>query len=257
MRMMKTFESAHEFALYCPLVSELAHDSQADIYQLSDPELVQRIVTVLRLEKGDTIILFDSLLHVKATIVGFDGRRSITIQLHDIEKNKRLTPEIQWLLPLLKREAFEEALYSLCELGATSVQPVLTQKTTRFWAGEKEGLRAQRIMIAAAEQSKQFVMPFVHPIIPLELCVIQSLQPAVVKLFFDPAGIPLREAVAIIESQRIHHIIACTGPEGDLTYEEKLLLTDQGFIFCALTPTILRAQEALVVGLGALRSLLS
>ena len=108
-------------------------------------------------------------------------------------------------------------------------------------------------MRAAAEQSKQFVLPKLYPIIPLEMKVY---PPTVTKLFFDPAGILLKEALIYIEQKRSDEIVACVGPEGDLTYEEKLKLTDQGFIFCALTPTILRAHQAVTIGLGVLRSLL-
>jgi RsmE family RNA methyltransferase len=46
------------------------------------------------------------------------------------------------------------------------------------------------------------------------------------------------------------------GPEGDLTDQEKVLLKQNGFIFCALTPTILRACEAIALGAGVVRSIL-
>ena len=46
------------------------------------------------------------------------------------------------------------------------------------------------------------------------------------------------------------------GPEGDLTHEEKQFVDDHGFIFCKLTPTIMRAHQAVAVGLGVLRSML-
>ena len=39
----------------------------------------------------------------------------------------------------------------------------------------------------------------------------------------------------IIQQRKAQEIIACAGPEGDLSYEEKLKLNDQGFIFTALT----------------------
>ncbi len=222
---------------------------------IQDPELVHRIGTVLRLEKGEEIVLFDVSHHWIATIIDIDPRRSVTIHFHDIHQNKRLSPAIDWLLPVLKREAFEEALYTLTELGATSIQPVLTQKTQRVWAGEKEEVRCKKIMIAAAEQSKQYALPEIQPIIPLEMWLMKAQSPLTMKLFFDAQGIPLGEALALIEHQKIHHLIALAGPEGDLSYEEKLMITDQGFIFCALTPTVLRAQQAVAVGLGALRSL--
>jgi len=46
------------------------------------------------------------------------------------------------------------------------------------------------------------------------------------------------------------------GPEGDLTAQEKELLKERGVQFLRLTPTILRAQQAVVVAMGIFRSLL-
>ncbi len=65
---------------------------------------------------------------------------------------------------MLKREAFEQAVYSLCEMGATSIYPVRTVKTAQSWGSEKDYVRVRTSMIAAAEQAKQFVIPTVHPV---------------------------------------------------------------------------------------------
>ena len=54
----------------------------------------------------------------------------------------------------------------------------------------------------------------------------------------------------------IEPIYGSVGPEGDLTLEEKAYLKQLGFVFCALTPTVLRAQQAVALGLGVLRSYL-
>lgn len=253
---MQAYDTAHQFAFYSDAVAIIMRDSRIDVYQITDPELIYRIVSVLRLERSDKIILFDSGHHVLATIVHIDAKKSVTIQIHEIMPNKALTPTIHWLLPLLKREAFEEALYTLTELGAQSIQPVLTQKTVRFFGGDKEIVRCQKILRAAAEQSKQFIVPLLQPIIPLDIWLMKSAAPLVMKIFFDPSGMPLREALELIEHQKPQEIIACVGPEADLTYEEKKVLNDHGFIFCALTKTVLRAQQAVAVGLGCLRSLL-
>ncbi len=253
---MKPFDTTHQFAFYLEKVGALRGEAHAELHHISEPELVHRIVSVLRLERTDKIILFDSNYHIVASIVQIDATKSIAIQVHEIVENKQLTPYVHWLLPLLKREAFEEALYTLTELGAQSIQPLLTQKTIRFFGGDREISRCQKIIIAAAEQSKQFVLPILQPIIPLDIWLMKSVPPATTKIFFDPAGFPLREVVQLIERQKPLEVIACAGPEGDLTYEEKLMLNDQGFVFCALTQTVLRAQQAVAVGLGSLRSLI-
>lgn len=256
-KVMKAYDTTHQFAFYSNSVKDICCQPRVDVYHITESELVYRLTSVLRIERGDRIILFDSSHHISATIVQADAKKSVAIQIHEIAANKQLTPTIQWLLPLLKREAFEEALYTLTELGVQSIQPLLTQKTIRFFGGDREISRCQKILKAAAEQSKQFILPLLQPIIPLDIWLMKSVPPSTTKIFFDPSGLPLKEVLGLIERQKSAEIIACAGPEGDLTYEEKLKLNDQGFIFCALTPTILRAQQAVAVGLGSLRSLLS
>lgn len=246
----------HQFALYYEPVAVIVQERRQDIYHITDPEMVHRIVTILRLEKSDKIILFNTAYHVFATITGFEPKKSVTIEVNSVEHNKQQIPVINWVLPLLKRDAFESALYTLTEMGVQSIQPVLTQKTIRFFGGDREVSRCKKILIAAAEQSKQFVLPELQPIIPLDLWLLKSQAPSAVKIFFDPLGCSLKEAMSIIEQHKPCEIIAAAGPEGDLTYEEKQRLTDQGFIFVALTKTVLRAEQAIAVGLGALRSLL-
>lgn len=253
---MNIQDTAHQFAFYFEKMDSIRQEKHKDVHHIIDPELVYRIISVLRLERHDRIILFDSRHHLYATIIDAEVKKSVTIQIQEIRENKQLKPTIHWLLPLLKREAFEEALYTLTELGAQTIQPLLTQKTVRFFAGEREMVRSQKILVAAAEQSKQFVIPLLQPIIPLDVWLLKSQHPDSAKIFFDPAGLPLGEVIELIKHKKPLEIIACAGPEGDLTYEEKAMLNDQGFVFCALTQTVLRAQQALAIGLGSLRSLL-
>jgi len=42
------------------------------------------------------------------------------------------------LLPLLKRDAFEQAVYGLVEAGVNDIQPVITEKTNCKWGGGAE-----------------------------------------------------------------------------------------------------------------------
>lgn len=245
----------HEFAFYSDSVRFIAQNkSHLDIQEIFDEVLVHRLITVLRLQKGDNIILFDSHYHIKCSIVDFDYKKSITIEIYEIEHNQSLSPNITWLLPLLKREAFEEAIYVLTAMGVQDIQPIITQKTHKF-GFEKQENRLKRIMIAAAEQSKQFILPNMHPIIPLEFWFSKRIENTV-QVFFDVSGVSLKNFIDLVQLEHFNRIIALVGPEGDLTNGEKMALASNNFIFCTLTKTILRSEQAITVALGALRSLL-
>ncbi len=247
----------HEFAFYAPIVSSIVQRSaHQDIYELIEPDLIHRIATVLRLEKGERCILFDTKYHIKGTILCIEPKKKIVIEFHSIEPNRILNPHITWVLPLLKREAFEESLYSLTQMAAQVIQPILTQKTSKLWQNEKDAIRTQKIMISAAEQAKQFAIPSVMPILPFDVWLAQLQKTPGKRLFFDAQGQGAKNIISSLWVERPDHIIAVTGPEGDLSAIEKEMLREQQFTFCALTPTILRAQQAIAVGLGLLRSLL-
>ncbi|MBA3751639.1 RsmE family RNA methyltransferase [Candidatus Dependentiae bacterium] len=251
---MKTPLRAHEFAFYSESVKHIRSTAPGLTAVLAEKELVNRILKIVRLQKDDHFVLFDDTHSVKATFLRTDSPKSILISIDDVRVHSALTPTIHWLLPLMKREAFEESLYTLTEMGATSIQPLLTEKTGRMWLGEKERIRCHKIMIAAAEQSKQFLIPLLFPVCSLiEWSKSDSGQG--MKIFFDASGSPLWDNVRLLDEQNPTQIIACSGPEGDLTSDEKHQLSLKGFSFCALTPTILRAQQAIAVGLGVLRSL--
>ena len=71
---------------------------------------------------------------------------------------------------------------------------------------------------------------------------------------FQEGSLP-KERIELIE----YHLGICQYCQTvfkDLTEQEKNLLQDQGFLFCALTPTILRAQQAVALSAGLIRSLL-
>jgi len=46
------------------------------------------------------------------------------------------------------------------------------------------------------------------------------------------------------------------GPEEDLTNQKKEQLKQAKFLFCALTPTVLRSSQAIALGSGIIRSML-
>ena len=165
-----------------------------------------------------------------------------------------MQPTVIFFLPLLKRDALEAALYSLVELGASEIRLMRTQKTQRVWGGAKEFDRLRTIMIAAAEQSKQYITPTLHE--PQLFDEIVKELDGTSCLFFDPQGADLFPVLQKFRKNMPQTISLMIGPEADVTSDEKQLLQEHGATFCRLTPTILRAQQAVAVSLGIIRSLI-
>jgi RsmE family RNA methyltransferase len=240
---------SHCFALHVTNLnlSHLPHEKKK-VYRSTDGAFIHRVKTILRLKEDDTVLLFDSSHHTMAFLKKVSPHELIFL-VDGLEANVSLQRAITWWLPLFKKEAFEEALYSLTEMGVQFIQPLKTKKAARAWGSPKDYARAQAVMIAACEQSKQFNVPVLYPVKELADCATEGTS---LKLFFDATGESL---IWVLKDHREIPITACVGPEGDLTVDEKNYLKEHGFIFCKLTSTVLRAQQAVAVGLGILRSL--
>jgi RsmE family RNA methyltransferase len=246
----------HEFALYKESLSLLIQKKGlGDSLVLSDETLFHRMMTVLRLRSNDQCILFDRDAYITATIDAFIGKKQVQFTIHSIHSAVVLQPHITFLLPMLKREDYESALYSLTEVGVNSIQLISTQKTGNKWSGERDRDRAQRIIIAAAEQSKNFALPQLHEPISLQEA-LKKYNSCESKLFFDPQGKSFFDVMQMLHSTHSGNILLLVGPEGDLTLEEKEIVRANKFIFCALTPTIMRAVQATGLAAGFVRSLL-
>lgn len=222
-------------------------------YVLHDKVLAHRLVHILRCVKDQPIQLFDQLHVVYGRFQEVQRKEVITFLIDAVHPIHSCTPPITILLPLLKREAFENALYTCVEMGANVIQPIMTKKSSQRELVDSK--RALGILIAAAEQSKQYRLPALLQMRPLDVG-IATMPAAITKLYLDPEGTPLFETMNSLKQEQPKELVLTFGPEGDFTEHEKTLLKQAGFKPCSLTPTILRAPQALAIGLGALRSML-
>ena len=242
----------HEFALYCDEISNLV--SKAAIGEeliIEEKNIVYRAKNVLRFNSGDIFIIFDRKNHFVFKFLGFIKKKLNCIFL-DKKKNIVLKPKINFILPILAKKDFEDAIYSLSELGANNIYLAITQKVKRAWK-DKELERINKIIISAAEQSKNFVFPNIFPPQNLQF-LLKKIKGK--KIFFDAEGKELFPTIEKIKKDTPLEINLMIGPEADLNKEEKDLLLNNDFIFVKLTPTILRAYQATAIALGVFRSLL-
>ena len=144
------------------------------------------------------------------------SKKEVQYEVVSSEQIVSIDPEISCLLPLLKRDALEDAVTRLAILGVSHIQLVITEKSRRSIA-TKEFDRLEKMIIAAAEQSKQFAMSVIKPAQSLESLLPINGQ----HLFlFDQYGSSARE---VIVKSHTDPIVVAFGPEGDFTDNEKEL----------------------------------
>jgi 16S rRNA (uracil1498-N3)-methyltransferase len=245
---MKT-DNAHEFALFIG-GSKYSVDQHAQKLIIQDTDLINRIVPVLRLKVGKTIILFDNTFSYNCMLAEIT-KKSVICTISSSNAVSITTPEINLLLPVLEREALEDSVYMATVYGVSSIQLVATEKSRRSLA-EKDYLRLEKIAISAAEQSKQFCIPKINPIITLEVFLQKhiSAYKQAIKLWCDISGKNILQELAQEKSEK--NYLVTLGPEGDYTTQEKELLT-KDFTPIKLTNTILRSRDAASLLLGIVR----
>lgn len=239
----------HQFAIFYDFLNDIRVNQFLEILEEA---LYHRLIRVLRLTVDDTIILFNNDLNIFAKIIQIN-RKSIILQVLQVNVTKALTPKITILISFLKKDAFQEAIYFSTELGANVIQPIVTQKTYSRKFDSKEYAKLKKVIINAAEVSKNYKLPELKEPISIEEFLNKDCNVNSIKIFFDPNGIWLPMFLNEYSKSSTDFCLMI-GPEGDLTPDEKQLLKSKDFIFCRLTPTILRAPIAIALAIGIFRS---
>ncbi len=245
----------HLFALYAHKISENVLVKPGKQIVIADEALWHRVVHVLHLQADEEIVLFDGKVSVQLRLAAAPKKGTITGIVQSREDVIPLQPEITLYQSVLKREAFGDVAYYAAQMGVTAFVPVLTHKAHRGWGGEKEKERLRSVMISACEQSKQYALPEICDAIEFSALAQKTWDRAsTISIYCDPAGKPLLEVLQSVASSQGKSINVFIGPEGGFTQTEVDQLVQNGATGCALTPSILRSQDAAVLSLGAIRS---
>jgi 16S rRNA (uracil1498-N3)-methyltransferase len=248
---------SHEFAFFSSEFTQAVIHKQ-DQCVVGDTALVHRIQHVVRAKPGETVMFFDDQVHAVGTVQEYQ-KNKVICTIGAVTQNVPILPKVTLILPLLKREALDEVVYACRELGVSQVYFVATDKSSRQSLSVAEYDRLERVSIAAAEQSKNFSPLVLHEKIVslsefLETYKKNFACSGALKLYADPAG----ESLFSLLNARMNsaqEFVLCVGPEGDMTDREKVLLQEDGFVFCKLGSTILRAQQAAILLAGIVRTL--
>lgn len=207
---------------------------------------------VLRRQIGDRIEVFDGAGRVAtATITGL-SKSSVSAAIESILQHDLRATEIHLLPAMIKAEPFEWILEKATELGASSVRPVMTQRSVVQLTGdqlEKKWLKWQRHMIESAKQCHTPWLPSLERPAAL-VSVLPSLPIDALKVM--PALTENYRGLHDLSFAGKTSVFALIGPEGDFTAEEEALAEKQGFQPVTLGPLILRAETAAITTLAIL-----
>jgi 16S rRNA (uracil1498-N3)-methyltransferase len=208
---------------------------------------------VLRLSAGDTILVFNGRDgEWQASIAGRkrpDGLNIVT----QTRPQDRL-PDLAYVFAPLKHARLDYMVQKAVEMGASSLQPVLTRFTQ---VGRVNGERMRANVIEAAEQCGILSLATVTEPVPLDRYLSQrEVQRLLV--FCDEAAETANPLQALQSGLTVSSgIDVLIGPEGGFAEEERAILVRQPQILrLSLGPRVLRADTAAVAALTLVQAAL-
>ena len=214
-------------------------------FELSDE--VARHVRVLRLKRGDSIMLFNEGRQVSAVIEEVSGSTVVCAVLFELDATPPDEPLIL-ILALAKSKQLQNAVRAATELGVSEIRLMTTERSVPTWrSAEAKRARLNKIVVEAARQSGRSDVPMLAGPVAFEEAIVVPADCA--KFAFalsadppDPSHEQTRSMTAVV-----------VGPEGGLTLDECDVLRAHGYRCVRLGNTILRVETAVPVVLSYVR----
>jgi 16S rRNA (uracil1498-N3)-methyltransferase len=208
---------------------------------------------VLRLSAGETILAFNGRDgEWQASIAG--RKRADSLEIMDQTRPQDRLPDLAYVFAPLKHARLDYMVQKAVEMGASSLQPVLT-RFTQVSRVNSERMRAN--VIEAAEQCGILSIATVADPIPLDRYLSQR-ETARLLVFCDEAA-DVRSPLQALQGglSTTNGIDVLIGPEGGFAEEERaILLRQPATLRLSLGPRILRADTAGVAALALVQAAL-
>jgi 16S rRNA (uracil1498-N3)-methyltransferase len=221
------------------------------------PSQAHHAMRVLRLKRGDRVILFNGDGAEYAAVVAKASEGRCTLDVTGRESVDREAPfAVTLAQAIASGERMDYTIQKAVELGVSAIQPLESRRSVVRLAAERAEKRIahwQAVAVAACEQCGRNRVPRVLPLTRLDAYLYaSSLRPeAGQRLLLSPrATRRLRELEPLAGSA-----VLLAGPEGGFAPEEEHAAERSGFLPVRLGPRVLRAETAAVAALAALQAL--
>jgi len=208
---------------------------------------------VLRLSAGDTILVFNGRDgEWQASIEG--RKRPDSLKIVTQTRSQDGLPDLTCVFAPLKHARLDYMVQKAVEMGASSLQPVLTRFTQ---VARVNGERMRANVIEAAEQCGILSLATVSEPMPLDRYLSQ--RDAVRLLVFCDEAADISNPIKALQSGPVASdgIDVLIGPEGGFAEEERaILLRQPRTLRLSLGPRILRADTAAVAALALVQAAL-
>lgn len=216
------------------------------------PELARRLASVLRLKRGERLVLADGAgRDYEVELTAVSPRSATAVVLAERPSPPEPSLELVLYQSLIRPQRFELVLEKGTELGVSRFVPLLSGRArvrTTGPAGEGGSQRLQRwrrIVIEAAEQSGRGRVPTVDPPSLFEDAVRSG--PGLLLLPWEGERSQGLRSYLRSLGDRPLAVSLFIGPEGGFAEDEVRLAREAGCVPVSLGPRILRSETAGIV----------
>lgn len=213
---------------------------------IKEKGIIHKIRDVLRLKRGDTLLVFDGKgKEYEYTIEAVQKNDIQLRKVKTVREQKHPSPCVALAFPLLREQKLDYILQKTTELGVGRLLPFLSQRSLITQEpSHLKRIRWETIVLEAARQSQRLWVPLIEQV----RCFDEVLREnAELKLYAHSQGERLD---TISKKIRAGTILLVVGPEGDFSQKEKSLLEEHRFQGATLSPNILRSETAAIFFVG-------
>ena len=223
-----------------------------------DGQVARQLKTVLRIDEGEHIRLFDGSGAEWEVEVEHVGKSEIeTTLISAVESVPEPSVAVTVLLGLARPERIELAIQKCTELGTVRFIPVTSERVQGGNTGTpspKRLERWQRIAIEAAEQSGRAIVPTVEQPVPLMDAIGSLVNDQPVLCMWEELADDSKPLSTTLKSIGTDSsaIAALIGPPGGFSGQEALAIREAGAKLVTLGSRVLRSETAAIAVMSAI-----
>lgn len=218
-----------------------------DNISLGDKDIIHKLKDVLRLKKGEKVLIFDGAgKEYSYAIANLNEKEALFNKGKVLMNEKPPNKKVILGFPIARESKINFILQKCTELGVYEFIPFLCRRSLSAKPSQKKIQRWSKIVIEATRQSQRLWVPRVNSI--LDFAEITALKHKT-KLVASTAGKSISEKI----NGGCNEILFVVGPEGGFSPEEYSDFKKNGFNFVSLSSNILRVETAAIFGSGILK----
>ena len=243
---MKSFASRVVPRFFAPV--HLSPDSETDL-----PERVARHCAVLRLRRGDPVVLFNGEGGEFSAELTRVSRGDASARVISRQTPERESPIAIALAQCVSSgDRMDATLQKSTELGVSRIVPIASERSVVSLSRDRADRRVthwRNVVIAACEQCGRNHVPEVTAIIDFPAFLSQEAGNGLRLLLAPDAERDLKQL------EPPNRVTLLVGPEGGLAPEERQRAEESGFVPVRFGPRVLRTETASLATIAAMQAL--